>query len=48
MKYLPQIVEQSGIVTKLDALQAEVNVVIRLQAEAATELDASRHPQVRL
>jgi type I restriction enzyme S subunit len=33
-------IEQHRIVAELDALQAEVDVLKRLQAETATELDA--------
>src|SRR2546425_626770 len=38
MKYQPQISEQSGIVTELDALHEEVDALKRLQAETAAEL----------
>ena len=34
------ILEQRRIVAELDALQAEVDALKRLQAETATELDA--------
>ena len=37
---LPQIPEQRRIVAELDALQAEVDALKRLQAETAAELDA--------
>jgi type I restriction enzyme S subunit len=36
----PPIVEQRRIVAELDALQAEVDALKRLQAETAAELDA--------
>ena len=37
---VPPLVEQRRIVAELDALQAEVDALKRLQAETATELDA--------
>ena len=37
---LPPLPEQRRIVAELDALQAEVDALKRLQAETATELDA--------
>ena len=37
---LPQLPEQRRIVSELDALQAEVDALKRLQAETAVELDA--------
>jgi type I restriction enzyme S subunit len=37
---VPQLPEQRRIVAELDALQAEVDALKRLQAETATELDA--------
>jgi type I restriction enzyme S subunit len=37
---LPPLGEQRRIVAELDALQAEVDALKRLQAETATELDA--------
>jgi type I restriction enzyme S subunit len=37
---LPKLAEQRRIVAELDALQAEMDAVKRLQAETATELDA--------
>ena len=37
---VPPLPEQRGIVAELDALQAEVDVLKRRQAETATELDA--------
>jgi type I restriction enzyme, S subunit len=37
---VPPLLEQRRIVAELDALQAEVDVLTRLQAETATELDA--------
>jgi type I restriction enzyme S subunit len=37
---LPPLAEQRRIVAELDALQAEVNALKRLQAESAVELDA--------
>lgn len=36
----PPLPEQRRIVAELDALQAEVDALKRLQAETATELDA--------
>jgi type I restriction enzyme S subunit len=38
--FVPQFVEQRRIVSELDALQAEVDALKRLQAETAQELDA--------
>jgi type I restriction enzyme S subunit len=38
--YLPPLPEQRRIVAELDALQAEVDDLKRLQAETAAELDA--------
>lgn len=38
--YQPPLAEQRRIVAELDALQAEVNALKRLQAETAAELDA--------
>ena len=35
-----RLAEQRRIVSELDALQAEVDVLMRLQAETTTELDA--------
>ena len=37
---LPPLAEQRRIVAELDALQAEVDALKRLQAETAAELDA--------
>ena len=37
---LPALPEQRRIVAELDALQAEVDALKRLQAETAAELDA--------
>ena len=37
---LPPLFEQRRIVAELDALQAEVDALKRLQAETAAELDA--------
>ena len=37
---LPSLAEQRRIVAELDALQAEVDALKRLQAETAAELDA--------
>jgi len=37
---VPPLAEQRRIVSELDALQAEVDVLMRLQAETTTELDA--------
>jgi type I restriction enzyme S subunit len=37
---LPSLVDQRRIVAELDALQAKVDAVKRLQAETAAELDA--------
>ena len=37
---VPPLAEQRRIVAELDALQAEVDALKRLQAETATELDA--------
>jgi type I restriction enzyme S subunit len=37
---VPSLPEQRRIVAELDALQAEVNALKRLQAETAAELDA--------
>ena len=39
---VPPLAEQRRIVAELDALQAEVDALKRLQAETAAELDALR------